>query len=109
MYTALGVGVVVFLVSLMSGKSPMDSLPITNLPTGSVNSVTETINNTAKVANKVVNDAVNHTVNTVNNTVNAVNNHLGLNTKNNRPSNSLSNLGGLLNTPKQNNTFRRNN
>jgi len=105
MYTALGLGVLVFIGSLMGGPSIASVLPITNLPTGSTNSVTETINNTAKVANKVVNDAVNNTVNIVN----AVGNSLGFNTKSNRPSNALSNLGGLLNTPKSNNANRRNN
>jgi hypothetical protein len=105
MYTALGLGILVLIGSLMSGSS---TLPITNLPAGPTNSVTEAINNTAKVANQAVNEAVNNTVNAVNQTANAVGNSLGLNTKNNRPSNALSNLGGLLNTPKQNNSNRRN-
>jgi hypothetical protein len=97
MYTGLGIGVVIFIGSLLGGPSIASVLPITNLPAGSPNSVTETINNTAKVAN----DAVNQVANSVGNT-------LGLNTKNNRPSNALSNLGGLLNTPRTNNTNRRN-
>ena len=101
MYTALGLGVLVLIGSLMGGSSIASALPITNLPAGSNNSITETINNTAKVANQAVNEAVN-------NTVNAVGNSLGFNTKGNRPSNALSNLGGLLNTPKPNNGNRRN-
>ena len=109
MYTALGIGVLVFIGSLMGGSSIASALPITNLPAGSNNSVTETINNTAKVANQAVNEVVNNTVNAVNQTANAVGNSLGLNTKSNRPSNALSNLGGLLNTPKPNNANRRNN
>ena len=108
MYTALGVGVLVFIGSLMGGTSMAAALPVTNLPSGNANSVTEAINNTAKVANQVVNEAVNNTVNAVNNTANAVGNSLGLNTRSNRPSNALSNLGGLLNTPKYNNANRRN-
>jgi len=100
MYTALGIGVIMFLGSLASGKSVMESvpLPVTNLSPAPANSVVGAINNTAKVAN----DAVNQVVNTVNNS-------LGLNNKqNNRPSNTLMNLGGILNTPKINNQNRRN-
>ena len=107
MYTALGFGAILFLSSLYSGKSLIESLPTTNLPNSSPNTLTQTINTTAKVANKVVNEAVS----TVNNTVDAIGNTLGFNTTNtrsNRPSNSLSNLGGLLNTPKQNATNQRN-
>jgi len=98
MYTALGIAVVMFLGTLYSGKSVMEALPLTNLAPGSTNSVTETINNTAKVANNVVN-----------NVVNTVNNSLGNSTtpKNNR-ANTITNLGGLLNTPKPNNQNRRN-
>lgn len=101
MYTALGIGVIMFLGSLASGKSVMDSLPlpVTNLSPAPANSVVGTINNTAKVAND-----------TVNNVVNSVSNSLGFNNKkNNRPSNALMNLGGILNTPKANNTPRPNN
>jgi len=105
MYTAIGLGLIMYLGGFMGGKSPASLLPTTNLSTGTANSVTEAINNTAKVAN----NAVNETVNAVNNTVNAVNNSLGFNTTSNRPSNALSNLGGLLNTPKRNNLNRRNN
>jgi hypothetical protein len=99
MYTALGIAVVMFLGTLYSGKSVMEALPLTNLASGSNNSVTETINNTAKVANAAVN-----------NVVETVNNSLGISTtpKNNRAANVITNLGGLLNTPKQNNQNRRN-
>ena len=99
MYTGLGIAVVMFLGTLYSGKSVMEALPLTNLAPGPNNSVTETINNTAKVANA----AVNNVVETVNNT-------LGISTtpKNNRAANVITNLGGLLNTPKQNNQNRRN-
>lgn len=105
MYAALGLGVVVYLGSLFNGKSNASLLPTTNLPNGPANSVTEVINNTAKAANVVVNN----TVEAINDTVNTVNNTLGLNTKSNRTSNALSNLGGLLNTPRQNNVNRRTN
>jgi hypothetical protein len=99
MYTALGLGVIMFLGSLASGKSVMETLPITNLSPAPANSVVGTINNTARVANDVVNQ-----------TVEAVNNSLGLNNKaNNRSSNTLTNLGGILNTPKINNAPRPNN
>ena len=103
MYTALGIAVVMFLGTLYSGKSVMEALPLTNLAPGPNNSVTEAINNTAKVANNVV-------TNVVNNVVNTVNDSLGNSTtpKNNRAANVITNLGGLLNTPKTNNQNRRN-
>ena len=107
MYSALGVGILIFVGSLFGGPSLASVLPITNLPPGPANSVTGTINNTAKAANQAANQAVS----VVNQVANTVSNTLGLNTKNNtknnRPSNALSNLGGLLSTPK-NNTNRRN-
>jgi hypothetical protein len=104
MYTGLGIGVLIFIVTALSSPSVVSILPITNLPSGPTNSLTQAINNTAKVANQTVNQVVS----TVNQTANIVGNTLGLNAKNNRPSNALSNLGGLLNTPKPNTANRRN-
>jgi len=99
MYSGIAVGVLFILSGLYNGTLSVPLLPTTNLSSGSSNAVTATINNTAKAANTVINNAVS-----------AVTNTLGINTpKNNRPSNTLSNLGGLLNTPQKNNNLNRRN
>jgi hypothetical protein len=98
MYGALALGIIMYLGYLFTGSTP--PLPTTNLTAATNNPVVESINNTAKVANVVANNVVN-TVNTVaNNVANAV--VTGNNKPYNKQNNVLSNLGGILNTPKNN-------
>lgn len=99
MYGGLAVGIIFILSGMYNGTISVPLLPTTNLSSSNSNTVTGTINNTAKAANTVISNAVS-----------AVTNTLGMNTsKNNRPSNTLANLGGLLTTPTKNNNLNRRN
>ena len=100
MYGAVALGIIMYLGYLFTGST--SPLPTSNLTTDTNNPVIEAINNTAKVANDTAVSVVNKVANNVANAVGLGN----TNTTYNKQNNVLSNLGGILNTPKSNNQNR---